>query len=422
MYKVTKQLIFKVCLLGFMNGLTLLISGNTLNFWLAKEGINKSTIGLFSIVALPYAINFVWAPILDIKKIPFISSFLGHRLGWVVVIQVLLAISIFLMSFLSPLTKLQEISVIAFIISFLSSTQDTALSAIRTSMIPNNKQGLFSGVYILGYRIGMVVAGSGAIYCSAFISWKSIYQIFSLIVLLFPLLLILFLQIIKEDKDKPIVQKESLQNFSLPFISFFLQIVKPIGSWRLISIILIFLIIYRLPDNFIYVMTNSFLLELGFNAVEIAYVGKFFGAIAATFGGLLASYIMQKVSMLSSLIYFGCLHAIAHSCFIIQDIVGKNINILIVINIFESFTGGMAMSAYIGFISSLCKGRYRATQYSVLSAMMGVSRSLFPTLSGYIVDIVGWRWFFTSMTVSIIPVIMLAKLLVKHLNRVEVIR
>ncbi|KJV55062.1 major Facilitator Superfamily protein [Orientia chuto str. Dubai] len=416
---MTKQhLKLQVWLLGFISGFTLLINSNTLNFWLASEGISKPNIGLFSIIFLPYSINFLWAPFLDSKKVIYLSSILGHRVSWLVIIQLLLAISVFTMGNLSPATELYKISIVAFIISFFCSTQNVVLGAIRSSIVQSNEQGLFSGTYIFGYRVAMIISGSGAIYCSTVISWKSIYHFFSLVIILFSILLVVFAKKFRcEESNEFQIKPEQLQvyNSLTSLTSFLTEITKPIGSFRTVLVLLIFLIFCRIPDNCIWTMLNSFFFELGFSTTEIAFAGKFLGTISAICGGLIASCIIHKITILNGLIYFGFLHAISHSCFIILDIFGKNLSILVIVNIFESLTGGMMMSCYIALISSLCKGYYRATQYSFLSSMMGISR-IFPIISGYTIEIIGWRWFFVIITTNAMLAVLLAKFLAKILK------
>nr|WP_284524971.1 MFS transporter [Orientia tsutsugamushi] len=233
----------QIWLLGFISGFTLLINSNTLNFWLASEGISKSNIGLFSIIFLPYSINFLWAPLLDSKKIICLSSLLGHRISWLVIIQSLLAISIFIMSHLSPATELYTISIVAFIISVLSSTQNVILGAIRSSIVQSNKQGLFSGVYIFGYRVAMIISGSGAMYYSTVISWKSIYQIFSLIIILFSIILIVFAKEFNNTDSNNLQIKNTqleINKSSMSLAFFFTELTKHIGSFRTVLVLLVF--------------------------------------------------------------------------------------------------------------------------------------------------------------------------------------
>jgi PAT family beta-lactamase induction signal transducer AmpG len=181
------------------------------------------------------------------------------------------------------------------------------------------------------------------------------------------------------------------------------KIFYSLGSPRYLMILLVFLVLYRLPDNFINAMINPFLLHTGFDAAEIATVGKFLGIMAAILGGLIASRIMHRVSALDSLLYFGVAHALAHSMFIALDMAGHNLPLLFIVMGFESITGGMVMAAYIAYITSLCSGKYRATQYAILSSMMGLSRAILPGISGFIVSEYGWQIFYLFASIATIP-------------------
>ncbi len=390
-----------ISFLGFISGFTLMISGNTLNYWLAQEGVNLKVIGIFAFVSLPYAINFIWAPFFDSKELKLLSRYLEKRLAWIILIQIILAVFVLILSKIDLVTHLYLIAMVSFVISFLSSSQDALLGALRTEIIAKDAQGAASGIYILGYRLGMLSSSSGAIYLSVHTSWQNIYQIFAAIIFAFPFILYLAMNILNKEnlvRQVNIISKND-DKHSSPLIQILFHLKKISGLIWIIA----FLILYRLPDNFINVMINPFLLHLGYNALEIASVGKFFGVTNAIIGGLLASWIMRKYSILNCLLFFGILHAIAHSLFILQELEGKNISLLFIVIGFESITGGMTMSAYIAFISSLCYGKYRATQYSFYSAMMGVSRSILPSFSGYLVLEFGWKIFFISMSLVAVP-------------------
>jgi PAT family beta-lactamase induction signal transducer AmpG len=99
--------------------------------------------------------------------------------------------------------------------------------------------------------------------------------------------------------------------------------------------------------------------------------------------------------------------------FIVQEVYGKNVYLLFLITGFESITGGMTMTAYIAYIASLCHGRFKATQYSFLTSMMGFSRSVLPAISGYIVSTIGWKTFYLFASIATIPSIILVLYLQK---------
>lgn len=387
---------------GFISGFVLLISGNTLNFWLAESKIDITAIGLFSLVSLPYAINFFWAPLLDKVRLPIIYKLFGQRLSWLYLLQILLAISVYILS-LHSVNNLLSFAFCALMVAFFSATGDTALGALRTELINSDQQKTTAGVYIFGYRIGMLLSSSGAIFLSNILPWKEIYQIFATVILFFPFV-VHFVVFDKQIKSEIVIAKnEAIHNILLAGS---LRFIRGDGGKALFTL-LMFLILYRLPDNFINVMINPFLLSKGFKATEIASVGKFLGIIAAIIGGFIASNVMGRRNIYSSLIIFGIIHAIAHSMFIAQDLAGHNIALLFIVMGFESITGGMTMAAYMAFIGSLCHGTYRATQYAFLTSMMGLSRSILPGLSGFIVQEYGWSLFYLFTSLAAIPSIVI---------------
>lgn len=408
---ITKKELVIIWLIGLMSGFTIMITGNTLNFWLAKEEIDIRTIGIFALISTPYAINFIWAPVFDIKNIPILSKAVGHRISWIVVIQIVLSLTVFLLSCVKPSENLLLFGIIAFAISFFSSAQDTVLGALKTEIVDSTKQGQVSGLYVFGYRIGMLISSSGAIYLATYIGWDLVYECFSFIIIIFPIMILLLVTEAKSISDLPLKTKifqdlkhNNLYNKTKILIS---KILSPLGSRNQLIIIMLFLILYRLPDNFISVMINPFLLHIGYNELEIATAGKFFGITSTIIGGLLAGHIMKHFTIFKSLICFGILHGFAHILFIAQEVYGKNLYLFFLVTGFESITGGMTMAAYIAYIASLCHGRFRATQYSFLTSMMGLSRSLLPAISGYIVTTIGWKIFFLFTSIATIPSIIL---------------
>ncbi|AAU03937.1 AmpG family muropeptide MFS transporter [Rickettsia typhi] len=421
-----------IWLFGFISGFNIMITGNTLNYWFAKKDIALQTIGILSFITLPYSINFLLAPVFDTVQIKCLNKILGHRLSWICLTSTTLISLTSILSFLDPGTDLVLLSFIAFIISFFSATQDTILSALRTEIVPKELLGFTSGIYIFGYRVGMLLASSGAIYLSIYLTFNKIYQIFACVIFVYLILLILVsrytnsVDVIEENTSYFYVarcytmEEMHLKNefFIKHYFNFFkncisaylLKIFSGSHVYRndislayFIVLILIFLVLYRLPDNLINVMINPFLLHLGYNAFEIASVCKFCGVIGAIIGGLIGGIIMKYKNMLYSILLFGIIHALSHILFILLEVNGKNSLILFITIGIESITGGMTMTAYIAFISSLCQGKFRATQYSLLSSMMGISRSIFPIISGYMVVNFGWQNFFLFTTIITIP-------------------
>lgn len=404
-------------LFGLMSGFTLMLTASTLNYWLSQEAVSLPAIGAFSLILLPYSINFLYAPLFDMVTLGRLGHCLGPRMAWIGVIQLLLIFTVLLLSLLSPSRNLLLFAGVGFLIACFSAAQDTLLGALKTELFASSLQGPAAGIYIFGYRVGMLLSGSGAIYLSATLSWQSIYQGCALVILLLAALFwaaVCFLSPmtgvnqLTDREHSPLITGVGTTKPQRNPVERFIQVVlQPVGSTATIGLILLFLVLYRLPDNFIGMMINPFLLALGYGALEIASVGKFFGISTAIVGGFIASWIMKKKSLHSSLLLFGSLHALAHCLFIVHTVYSKQLLLLFITIGFESLTGGMAMAAYIAFIASLCRGRFRATQYAFFTSMMGLSRAILPALSGYLVQQFGWSAFFAGMTLLTLPSLLL---------------
>ena len=389
---------------GFISGFLLLVTGNTLNFWLTKEGCDIQLVGLFSLVSIPYAFNFLWAPIFDSVKLKFIPINANHRIKWLIVLHLLGATGLASICLFDPIKSPFFIAIFAVFIAFVNSSQDLILNALRSEITPPKLQAESSGVYVFGYRCGMVLSGPVAIFVSGYTSWQNIYFMFAFIYFCFPVIL----YISHNNQIDTVNTSESLSSKTKPS---FKSLLAEIGKPKTVFLILLFLALYRIADNFISVMINPFLLHHGFSESQIAIAGKLCGVLGAGFGGLLAGRIMSRNPITLCLFWFAVIHASAHSCYIVIAYVGANSLALFIATLLESITGGMTMAAYIGLITKLCRGKYRATQYALFTAMMGVSRTILPSFAGYIVETTGWTIFFVFAILMVIPSILILKLI-----------
>lgn len=392
------KLMIIIWLFGFTSGLNLYITSYTLNFWLASKQISLAMIGWFSLVSLPYSFNFIWAFIFDKVKIPYLSSILGMRRSWLIVIQIPLVIFVYLLSLAIHSKALILIAAFSLIISLLSSSLDIILNAYRTDILKNEDLGPGAAIYSFGYRIGMLISGSWAIFLSNYLGFDQIYKIIAFLIL-FNAWIIFYLS--KDLPTNPI--QVTVKN--LNFQQFCSSIINSFG--QNFALVFIFLILYRLGDNILNVMMNPFLIDIGYNALEIAGYGKFLSVIGTIIGGVIGGYIIYYIKIRRALISFALLHALTHLLLIVQVIIGKNLLFLVVAISFESITAGMSMTAFITLITRLCKGSDSATKYSILSASMGISRSIIPIMAGYLVENMGWIKFFVSVTIISLPCIFL---------------
>jgi len=395
------------CLFGFCSGISLLVTGNTINFWLAQNEISKLTIGLFSIASLPYAFKYLFGPIVDNFYLFFKK--IGRTKSWVIFSQIGIVLSLIIISFLKPGSDIVFIFIMNFVTAIFAVLQDVALDSYRVKLLGRDIISHGSSIYVFGYRLGMLIAGAGAIYLSSFLAWEIIFKLLALLVLMF-LIIIYFSNFPLDEESKIPIKLNSLWD---KIKHYFFSPFSHIKTTREFFIIILFFMFYRASDNMIYTMNNPFLLYLNFTAEEIATAGKIFGFIASLLGGVLSGAIIPFIGIYPAIISFGLIHSLSHLLYILQYITGKNIYLLYLLTGAEAITGGMTMACYIYLMTSLCKGDKTATQYALFCSIMGLSRVVFGSSSGYLVDNVQWYSFFIITILigltSIIPAIYLAK-------------
>ena len=385
--------ILQVSLYGFMSGMSLLLSGNTLNFWLAKLGVSTTTVGLFSCIALPYAFKYVIALVMDRFALSPSQGGGGHK-KWLVLSQVMLAILLILLSQIDPRLHLWQTAFVGLGIAMCAVMQDIVLDAHRVRLLTPQDQGPGAAMYTIGYRLGMLFSGAGMIYASVYLAWHWIFLMLAVFYGLIALVsFVYYTEEGQEEKEPRVAPTNGLFHnlFVAPF-AHFLSVKNAL--W-----VAGFIMIYRLSDYMLVVMLNPFLLHLGFTAQDIATVSKFFGTVMVILGGLASGPLVAHWGLGRSLIWFSVIHMVGHGFFVALYYFGKNIQFLYFITAYEAFTSGLVMTAYISFITSLCKGRYVATQYALMSSGMGLSRVVLPAFSGLIVDVYGWLAFFWMVVV-----------------------
>lgn len=429
--------LIRIAIFGFISGMNLLLSGNTLNFWLASYDIDTTIVGIFSIVALPYAFKYFIALFIGSDKMNLFSNKMSNYKTWLCISQIMLTLSLVFISLLNPKIDLIAIAICGILIATFSVITDIILNAGRISLVTKEIQPLATSMFTLGYRLGMVFSGAGVIYLSTMISWQEIFLIIAIIQ--FFLGLFIYITFIESDSYNDNFQIQNYQynleensdrkttnsfklteelsanlenNQSSKITSLFHNIIiRPFEhflSFRTFLWIIIFIFFFRFSDNMLSAMNNSFLLKTGFTVAEIATISKFFGTLMVIIGGLISGALVTKLGIRFSLISFSVIHLFGHFLYIFMVNIGKNTLLLYLLTGYEALTGGMMMVAYISFISGFCSGKYIGIQYALLSSGMGLSRSLFPIFSGIIVDNFGWgEFFYFVIILSLLTIIFL---------------
>ncbi len=399
--------ILSIFLFGFSSGLPFLLTLSTLTIWLKESGVNNATIGLFVIVTIPYTLKFFWGPVVDRIKLPILFRLLGRRRSWAFVAQVSLIIMLMGLGGSDPKSNIFVTALWALGVSFCSAIQDIVIEAYRIEIIDDNQKGAASSSTYLGYRLGMMMSGAGALFLAATFSWQTAYNVMAALVSV-GLLTTLFSRrtryvalsspphfSLKHIRSIPLFMEWFSTTYGRPF-----QDLLKSYDWR---VVLAFIFFYKVGDTTLNVMNTPFLVELGFSKLEIAQVAKFFGISAMIVGGFIGGLFLNRFGILSCLMLCAFLQICSSLMFVIQALVGYNLDVLIVTIGFENLTCGIGAAAFIAYLSSLCRSPHTATHFALLSSFGSFARIVLSIGAGYLADILPWPYFFTVTTIACLP-------------------
>jgi PAT family beta-lactamase induction signal transducer AmpG len=376
--------------MGFSCGLPLLLTVGVLQAWMKEAGIDLTLIGLMALVQMPYTLKFLWSPLLDRYTMPF----LGRRRGWLLLAQVLLTASIALMGLADPNNVIWLLVAAAFGITFFSATQDILVDAYRREDLSDEELGLGSSLYVYGYRIAMLVASGGGLILADHVSFQTVYFIMAAGMSV-GLVTTLLTPEPNAEFGAPRTIKEAVIE---PFIEYFTR-----SGFGLAVLMLAFILFYKIGDQMAGAMTTVFYLDLGFSKTEIGAIVKLFGTWATFIGIFVGGVILLRLGIMKSLLLFGILQAISTAGFAVLNLLGPlNWALAVVISV-ENLTGGMGTSAYVAFMASLTNKRFTATQYALLTSLMGVPRVIASAPTGFMAKSMGWTGFFILCTLIALP-------------------
>jgi PAT family beta-lactamase induction signal transducer AmpG len=380
--------------IGFASGLPLFLTSKTLQAWMTVEGVDLSAIGLISLVAIPYSLKFLWSPLLDC----FVPPFLGRRRGWLFLFQGFLIVAIALMALQNPSQSLQFLAFTALLVAFLSASQDIAADAYRTDVLETKEMGAGAAIFVLGYRIALLVTGSFALILADRLAWPTVYLILAALMGI-GMLASLWAP---EPQVKEHPPESLVEAVYLPFVEFF----KRLG-WLQGAMTLLFIMLYKLGDSVAANMSTPFLLKIGFSQTDIGTIQGGMGLIATIVGTLAGGAFMSKWGINRSLWIFGGFQAVSNFAYFALAQLGQNYSALVMTINIENFCGGMGTAAFLAFFMSLCNSRFSATQFALLSSLMAVSRDILVAPSGAIAEATGWPLFFLISIAVAIPGLLL---------------
>lgn len=415
--------------LGFSAGLPILLVFGTLSAWLNSEGIDKTTIGFVSWVALAYGLKFLWSPLVDRLPLPLLTGKLGQRRSWMLLAQTGVITGLVALSMFDPKTSLTTIVAFATLTAFSSATQDISIDAWRIEAIADEYQGAMAGTYQLGYRIGMILAGSMAFVIADIYSWSTAY----LCMALFMLIGVISTFIISEpdhtlrdhewqteERVISLLQRKQhlpekfrkLQAWFVgavicPFADFFAR-----NGWNAL-LILSFIAVFRMSDITLGVMAFPFYQDMGYSGTEIGIVSGLVGKFITISGALIGGILVVRYGVMRMLLA-GAIIVIATNL-LFAWLAGQQplvIWLILVVGA-DNLAGGLAGTVFIAYLSSLTNRAYTATQYALFSSIMLLLPKFIGGFSGVVVDASSYPVFFLYAAALGLPSVFLILILMK---------
>jgi len=399
-----------ILLLGFSSGLPLALSGATLAIWMTERGVNLGTIGLFSLVGLPYTFKFIWAPVVDALNVPFLSRALGRRRGWLVFSQLVLAAAIVFLGSLDPVAAPFMVALGAVMVAAASATQDIVIDAFRVESLDTSEQAAGMASYVFAYRIGMLVSGAGVI---ALVAWLEASGVAAdqvwfwgyIAAAAFVAVGFAAAFFAKEPETPAEVQAAAAGRSPLSRLwTTAFEAFREFLMRDAAILVLLFVVLFKFCDAFAGVLTGPFVISIGFDKAAYAGIVKGVGLGAVLAGGIVGGVVARALPLVTSLWLAAFLQMASNLVFVWQAWVGVNHAALTVTIIVENFTGAIGTVIFVAYLSALCQDRmHTATQFALLTALAAVGRTTLASGGGFVAEATGWAVFFAITALAAIP-------------------
>ncbi len=431
----------RILLLGIISGFPWVLIGTALTLWLKEDGLSRSTIGWAGLIFGVYALNWMWAPLVDRIRIPFLTDRLGHRKSWILTMQVIIVLSLLIWSVISPVDNLKAVIFIGLIVAISSATQDITIDALRIEQINEHESAAMAAgaaVAVVGWWTGFKLGGVVALRLADYLEQSGVthyWQVTFLWLIGLIVLCNLALMLIPEVSSaaRRLSQQEDQsrleQKVPLPGIAgwFASTIVSPLTSFfrkngvAIGIAILSFIFLFKIGEAFMGKMSVVFYKEIGFSKSDIALYSKTFGWITTVIFTLIGGWIAMRSGSVRALLIAGIAMAVTNVMFSILAWTGKSEWLFAVSVILDDIAAAFATVAFVAFISRLVDRTYTATQYALLASIGTLGRTLLASSSGAMVDWLGGDWgtFFIITALMVIPSLIILWFLRNRINFVE---
>lgn len=419
----------RIFLFGFISGFPWVLIGSALSLWLKENDLSRSTIGWAGLIFSVYAINFLWAPLVDRVKIPYLSNRIGHRKSWIILMQTIILISLAAWSVLNPAVNLWLIILIGLGIAISSATQDITIDALRIEQIKKNEsQAMAAGaaVQVVGWWTGYKIGGAISLISAEFFQQKGLENYWQMSFLLMSLIVIissiaLFFVPEKDSKKRNIAQRKNdyillkklkIKNqFSKIFVWIYGTVCNPLisffkkNSLEVAIGLLSFIFLFKIGEAFLGRMSIIFYKEIGFTKTDIALYSKGVGWITTITFTLLGGLFAIRMGLLKAMFVSGIIMSLTNLMFSVLSWVGNSELLFAFTVLLDDLAAAFATVAFVAFISALVDRTYTATQFALLASIGTAGRTLFSSSSGSLVDWLNGDWgiFFILTALMVIP-------------------
>ncbi|MEG3222390.1 MFS transporter [Vibrio gigantis] len=404
-----------VFMLGCSSGFPWVLIGSNMSGWLKDAGLTRAAIGYFGSVFAVYAINFLWAPLVDRVKLPVLHAILGQRRSWIFFCQSIVLVGTLFIAGVNPAENLAFTSMLALAIAIASATQDIAIDAFRIDTFPKSEASKLpqaSAMAVVGWWTGYSLPGYLAFINADSIGWNGVYYGMAGVVVV----LMLFTLFVGE----PNTQREALQEqaqqrhnkvvgskvvawFSVTVLEPFYDFFKRNGVQVAITLLL-FVFLFKIGEAFLGRMSITFYKEIGFSNEQIGHYSKLIGWGATIFFTLLGSVFNVKFGIVRGLMIGGVAMAASNLMFAWIAQAGPSETLFLATIIVDNFTTAFSTVAFVSFLTLLTGQAFSATQYALLASLGNFGRTTLASFSGELVDYLNdWSTFFILTSLMVIP-------------------
>ncbi len=419
----------KILLLGSISGFPWVLIGSSLSLWLKEDGLSRSTVGWAGLIFGVYAFNYLWAPLVDRIQIPFLTKKIGHRRGWIVLMQIIILVSLILWSVINPTENLALVITVGLIIAISSATQDITVDALRIEQIGENEgKSMAAGaaMAVVGWWTGYKLGGVISLFSAEILQnagfenyWQLTFLILGILIILMNIGLMFINEIdssarqSKQKENDDLISKQfknknlftqfliwTSGTISGPIISFFKK-----NGFSIALGILGFVFLFKVGEAFLGRMSIIFYKEIGFSKSDIAIYSKTLGWITTVIFTLLGGLFVIRSGVLKAMFLAGIIMASTNLMFSVLAWTDKSEILFGIAVIFDDIAAAFATVAFVAFISLLVDRTYTATQYALLASIGTAGRTTLASSSGALVDWLNGDWgiFFILTALMVIP-------------------